>query len=448
MQLSFGAVAGLALWSAPLRRSIPLARARPGTWRARLVEPLLEGACASVAASIATAPVLAAHFRQLPLLGLVANVAGVPVGSALTVLATVAAVAAAFSPAAAWPALVAARPFARLLLALSDAAAAPSWSVLGVGTPGLGCGIAFYALAVLGTRARGATRGLAWAGAAIALLAPGPLRAAAARYRGGLELVQLYVGHGDAALLRLPDGSAVLVDAGGSPGGGPDPGARDVVPLLRDLGIRRIAIAFVSHPHPDHVLGLAAVAEAMPVDQVLSNGELGEGETRRVLSALAPREFPPGEVLQRGGVRFEALGGSREALGPNDASLVLRISLGATSFLFPGDVEPPGEAAAVARGGLASDVVKIPHHGSRRSSTPEFVAAARPSLAVVSMSAEGRYGFPHPEALARWREAGAAVLRTDAGAVRLLSDGKAVRRVPAEAILDPLAIARERSPPR
>ena len=445
LQLSFGAVAGLALWSAPLRRALPVPRPRPGTWRARLAEPLLQGACASVAASIATAPILAAHFRQLPLLGLVANVAGVPVGSALTVLATLAGLAAAVSPALAWPVLAVARPFAWTLLALSDAAAAPSWSVLGVGTPGLGFGLAFYGLAILGTRARSAVRWLAWAGAAVALLAPGPLRAAAARYRGGLELVQLYVGHGDAALLRLPDGSAVLVDAGGSPGGGPDPGARDVVPLLRDLGIRRIAVAFVSHPHPDHVLGLAAVAEAMPIDLVLSNGELGEGEARRVLSALSPREFPPGEVLQRGGVRFEALGGAREALGPNDASLVLRVGLGATSFLFPGDVEPPGEAAAVARGGLASDVVKIPHHGSRRSSTPEFVAAVRPRLAVVSMSAEGRYGFPHAEALARWREAGAAVLRTDAGAVRLLSDGKAVRIAPAAAILDPLAVALERT---
>jgi len=133
------------------------------------------------------------------------------------------------------------------------------------------------------------------------------------------------------------------------------------------------------------------------------------------------------------------------ALAPNDASLVLRVSYGATSFLFPGDVEGAGEAAAVARGSLASDVVKIPHHGSRRSSTSGFAAAVAPRLAVVSVGAGNRYGFPHEEALARWREVGALVLRTDEGAIRLLSDGRRVRRVPAGAALDPLAICRERT---
>jgi len=443
LQLSFAAVGGLALWAGPLRRALPLPRAPAGTWRARLAEPLAAGACASLAASIATAPVLAQHFRQLPLLGLLANVLGVPIGSALTVLATIAALLAAASPALAAPALLACRPLAAALLGLSDLAAAPTWSVLGVGAPGLAGALAFYALAFAGTRRRGAARALLWAGAALALLLPGPLRAAAARARGGLEVTFLYVGHGDSALLRLPDGSAVLVDAGGSPGGGPDPGARDVVPLLRDLGVRRVALAFASHPHPDHVLGLAAVADAMPIARLLSNGELGEGEARAVLTALAPEDFPPGASLERAGVRFEALGGERAGLLPNDASLVLRVTYGETSFLFPGDVEPAGEAAAVARGGLASDVVKIPHHGSRRSSTRPFVAAVRPRHAVVSNSAEGRYGFPHAEALARWRQAGAEVQRADAGAVRFLSDGRSVRRLPAADVLDPLAVLRE-----
>jgi competence protein ComEC len=253
------------------------------------------------------------------------------------------------------------------------------------------------------------------------------------------------VGQGDAALLRLPDGSAVLVDAGGAPDGGADPGARDVVPLLRDLGVRRLAAAFVSHPHPDHVLGLAAVTAAVPADRVFSNGDAGDGASRDVLAALGPLPLAPGEVWERAGVRFEALGGDRVALAPNDASLVLRVSYGATSFLFPGDVEGAGEAAAVARGSLASDVVKIPHHGSRRSSTSGFAAAVAPRLAVVSVGAGNRYGFPHEEALARWREVGALVLRTDEGAIRLLSDGRRVRRVPAGAALDPLAIRRERT---
>jgi competence protein ComEC len=444
LQLSFAAVAGLVGWAGPLRRRLPIAVPPRGSWRARVVEPLVAGACATAAASLATAPILALHFRQLPVLGLAANVAGLPLGTALTVLGALAAVAAAASPLAAAPVLVVAWPFASALLALSDATAAPSWSVVGLASPGLLGAGSCLALAFLGSRLRGAPRLAAWGAAGLCLLAPGTLRAGAARARGGLEVIFVSVGHGDATLLRLPDGSAVLVDAGGSPGGGPDPGARDVVPLLRDLGVRRLAAVFVSHPDPDHVLGLEAVATAVPIDLVFSNGDGGTGDARALLARLAPIALLPGDGWSRAGVRFDVLGGAREAFAPNDASMVLRVRYGETTFLLPGDVEADGEAAAVARGGLAADVVKVPHHGSRTSSTAAFVAAVRPRFAVVSVDAENRHGFPHPEPVARWRDVGAEVVRTDGGAVRFLSDGRSLRRVPAAAVLDPLAVLRER----
>lgn len=444
LQLSFAAVGGLVAWAGPMRRALPLARPPPGGWRARLLEPLVAGACASAAASLAAAPVLAFHFRQLPTLGLLANVAAVPIGSALTIAATLAAVAAAAAPALGAALLVAARPLASALLAVSDAAAAPRLATIGVGTPGLAGVAGFYVAAFLAMRARGGRRLLAWGVAAACLVAPAHLRATAASARGGLELLFISVGQGDAALLRLPDGSAVLVDAGGAPDGGADPGARDVVPLLRDLGVRRLAAAFVSHPHPDHVLGLAAVAEAFPIDVVFSNGAPGEGEAARVLDALAPIALAPGDGWARAGVRFDVLGGTRDRLGENDASLVLRVSYGDTALLFTGDVEAQGEAAAVARGGLDADVVKVPHHGSRTSSSEAFTRAVHPELAIVSVGRDNRFGFPHPEAVARWRATGATVLRTDEGAIRLLSDGRRVRRMPASATLDPLAILHER----
>ncbi len=445
-QLTFAAVAGLVLWAGPLRRRIPVTRPRPGTWRAWTLEPLLGGVCATLAASAATAPVLAFHFRQLPLLGLLANVAGVPIGSALTAVSSVAALVAAASPSLAAPLLLVDRPLATALLALSDAAAEPRWSVLGVASPGFAGAAACCAAALASSWLRGRARLAAATLAVLALVAPGPLRAAAARARGGLEVTFVSVGQGDAALLRLPDGSAVLVDAGGAADGGADPGARDLVPLLRDLGVSRLAAAFVSHPHPDHVLGLAAVARAFPPDVVFSNGDAGDGEAREVLAGLHPVALAPGDAWDRSGVRFEVLGGVAERLASNDASLVLRVSYGETAFLFPGDVEEAGEAAAVARGGLAADVIKVPHHGSRRSSTAPFTAAVRPRLAIASVGRRNRYGFPHEEAVDRWRAVGALVLRTDEGAIRLLSDGHHVRRVPAAA-LDPLAIWRERTQP-
>jgi competence protein ComEC len=443
-QLSFAAVAGLALWARPLRGRLPVARSRPGTWRARLLEPLLEGACATAAASIATAPVLAFHFRQLPLLGLPANVAAIPLGAGLTVLATAAGVAAAAWPPLAVPFLFAARPLATGLLGLSDLAAAPAWGVIGLGSPGLVGAIGAGLFALAACRCRRAARTLAWIAAAACLFLPAPLRAAAARARGGLEVIFLSVGQGDAALLRLPDGSAVLVDGGGAPGGGPDPGARHVVPLLRDLGVRRLAAIFVSHPHPDHVLGLAAVREAFPVGAAFSNGAAGEGEAREVFEQLAPVALLPGQGWARAGVRFDAVGGERAGLGENDASLVLRVSYGETALLFAGDLEGEGEAAAVARGGLRADVVKVPHHGSRSSSSADFIAAVGARSAVICAGTGNRFGFPHAEVLARWRRAGAQVVRTDQGAARFLSDGARLRRMPPDTVLDPLATWRER----
>jgi competence protein ComEC len=138
------------------------------------------------------------------------------------------------------------------------------------------------------------------------------------------------------------------------------------------------------------------------------------------------------------------VGGGAGELVENDASLVLRVAFGATAFLLPGDVEAAGEAAALAGGRtLAADVVKVPHHGSRTSSSGPFVAAVHPRWAAVSVGIGNRFGFPHPESLERWTAAGAAVARTDEGAIRFLSDGITVRRVDAGAVLDPIALWRE-----
>jgi competence protein ComEC len=445
LQLSLASVAGLVALAGPLRAALPVAPSAPGSWRARLAEPLLSGLCATVAASLATAPILALQFRRLPALGLVANLAGVPIGTALTATTALAAVVAAASPVAALPLLWLSWPLARGLLLVSDLAAAPSFAVLGVASPGptlalVACGAILLAPLLSGWR-----RWAAVAGFAACLTLPGPVRGAAAASRGRLEWILVSVGQGDASLLRLPDGAAVLIDGGGTFPGGPDPGARDLVPLLRDLGVTRLAAVVLSHPHPDHVLGLASVAAALPVERLLTGeAELTELARGALAGLPAPQPLRPGQAWERAGVRFEAVGGERGELTENDASLVLRVSFGTTAWLFPGDVEAAGEAAALAGGrALSADVVKVPHHGSRTSSTQPFVAAVRPGWAAVSVGVGNRFGFPHAETVARWREAGAEVVRTDEGAIRFLSDGAEVRRVPAETVLDPLALWRE-----
>ncbi len=445
LQLSLASVAGLVTLAGPLRRAMPVAAPMRGSWRARLQEPLLSGLCATLAASLATAPILALHFRRLPALGLLANLAGIPIGTALTGVTALAALLAAVSPLAAQPLLWLSWPLARALLLVSDLAAAPRFAVLGVASPGPLLALLACGLILLAPMLRGWRRGLAVAGFVACLALPGPVRAAASAARGQLEWIVISVGQGDSSLLRLPDGSAVLIDGGGTFPGGPDPGERDVAPLLLDLGVSRLSEVVISHPHPDHILGLASVAAAVHVERVVTGEGSFGAEAMAALATLPPlTRLRPGQGWERAGVRFEAVSGPVGDMVENDASLVLRVSYGATAFLFTGDVEGAGEAAALEGGRtLAADVVKVPHHGSRTSSSAAFVAAVHPRWAAVSLGVGNRFGFPHAEAIDRWRGIGATILRTDEGAIRFVSDGVLVRQLPAAPVVDPLALWRE-----
>jgi len=173
------------------------------------------------------------------------------------------------------------------------------------------------------------------------------------------------------------------------------------------------------------------VARALPIERLVLGGGTPPEAVRTALAALpTPERLRRGQGWSRAGVRFEALSEEDPALTENDASLVLRVEHGATAFLFPGDLEGAGEAALLAASGgrLRVDVVKVAHHGSRTSSGAAFVAATRPRFAVAELGAGNRYGFPHPEAVSAWQGVGATFLRTDDGAVRLLSDGRTVVR--------------------
>ena len=152
---------------------------------------------------------------------------------------------------------------------------------------------------------------------------------------------------------------------------------------------------------------------------------------RKTMLAMTLAAAVPLAALAQGGPPPGA-----EGFTENEASLVLRVRYGATAFLFPGDLEGAGEAALLESCDLSADVVKVPHHGSRTASSAPLVAAAHPRWAVVSLSRHNPFGFPHPQAVRRWEEGGAEVLRTDRGAVRFWSDGRTVRRVDPAGALD------------
>ncbi|WP_132986310.1 DNA internalization-related competence protein ComEC/Rec2 [Luteimonas terricola] len=236
---------------------------------------------------------------------------------------------------------------------------------------------------------------------------------------GEVELVVLDVGQGSALLLRTA-GHAMLYDMGPAIRDGYDAGERAVVPALHALGVRRLDMLVLSHGDADHAGGLDAVRRRFPARRLLApEGVDIEGAS----------ECMAGSGWQRDGVRFRFLHPPLHFpyLG-NESSCVLRIESAHGTILLPGDIGEAIEQRLVGRGpeDLPADVVLVPHHGSRHSSTAGFVAATSPRLALVSAGHGNRFGHPDPQVVARWQAGGAEVLETPAGGavrVRLTEDG-------------------------
>ena len=430
LQLSFTAVLALVLLAPQLRALLPIALPDPrraGRWRRgldRLREAVLGVCAASAAVTIASIPLVATAFHRISLVGWVTNVVALPVASVLTLASAVTAGVFCVSPPLAAAPLWVASLAARALLALVRAGAAVPLGTLS--SPGFPwpATVAF----VLGLL--GVALGVRRAGWVVALAFAAVLGRPLLGPRPPLELTALPVGHGD-ALLVSSGGAHLLVDGGGVPDG-IDPGARVVLPYLRERGIRRLDAVALSHPHPDHALGLLTVLREVPADRLWLPAGVERGPLVDALLAAAGRArvewLSAGERRTLGDAIVRVLSPPRDASTlrtVNDRSLVLHLSAAGRSLLLPGDA---GAAAEAELPLLASTVVKVPHHGSRTSSSPRLVSSTEAWLALFSDGRGNRFGLPAPEVVERWRASGAEILRTDvSGAIRVSLDESGVR---------------------
>ncbi len=248
---------------------------------------------------------------------------------------------------------------------------------------------------------------------------------------GVLTVEMLDVGQGDSILITSPGGKRVLIDAGIR--------GADVVGRLKARGVEGLDLVIATHPHADHIGGMADVLHGLPVRFYTDNGLPHTTRTyQAVMDAVEEEEitYRPAERGQSyrldDGARVEVLfpdgvplRNTRSDLNSN--SVVVRLTHGDDCFLFMGDAEDPTEQALLHDGVKPCGVLKVAHHGSSHSTSAAWLRAIEPTIALVSVGAENRYGHPDGDTLARLESAGATVFRTDLdGALLLESDGHRV----------------------
>jgi competence protein ComEC len=297
---------------------------------------------------------------------------------------------------------------------------------------------------------------LSWAGACVvALVGVETLTVRQHSAQRGRDLARLRVttldvGQGDSTLVDLPDGRLMLIDGGGFVGSPLDPGERVILPVLRARRRDHVDILVLSHPHPDHFGGLLSVADGVSIDELWYGGE-SEGDSDNAGSGRSQSLGPHARLIEKlraNGVRLrdakelcsaspDAQGYSIEVLAPcpgvsaeqsaNDNSLVLRVRVGKHAALFTGDAERWAERRLLERrpDQLRADFLKVGHHGSRTSSSPDFIARVQPRVASISCGIRNRFGHPHAETLATLERAGVHTLRLDhTGGVQWQSNGE------------------------
>ena len=448
-QLSFAAMLGISVYVERIHE-----RLAPQPEASGLRSATVGAVGVSVAATLATAPLVALHFGQVPLVGL---------PTTLLVLSAVP-FALVFHAAAAFVGLVsdfAALPFGWLawlfssyVIRIVSAFARVPAATFSLGEAGAALVWAYYValcgltLALTGylpwrsciPKSRPVVdlvqrASLPWQLTAVALGAACLVWIAALNQPSGrLRVVFADVGQGDMTVITTPAGHRIVVD------GGPDPlRAAEVLGSEFPFWEQSVDLVVLTHPHRDHISGLNEILRRFTVESVLERRQEFDAPEQTAWADLVEAEgaktidaFPGLQLSFSDGVIVEALGPPAPLLSGTESdvdngSVIVRVVYGDRSFIVTGDVFNEGEAWLVGSGQrLASDVLKVAHHGSQTSSTQAFLDAVDPGAAVISSGQDNRFGHPHPDVVGRLKAAvgGSQVFTTaESGSLTFETDG-------------------------
>ena len=388
-------------------------------------------------AIVGTAPITAAHFNQIAIAGFVANLVIIPLlGSAAVLLGLATAVLVFVHEGLASLLVLGAGVVAQVAGWIVNVISAWPYAAFDVVTPSLFELVLIYGIGAclfLGLQSSTPVRYVLPVLFSV-LLADCAYWTWQRFFRQDLRVTFLDVGQGDAAVVEFPGSRVMVIDGGGFASPTFDSGEAIIAPFLWGRKIGRVDTLVMSHPQLDHYGGLAFLAKHFGPSEFWSSGEEADSERFErlrntleragVVTRVVCRDSPPVSVS---GVRIGVLHPPCQARGldTNSASVVLRLSHGDIDFLLPGDIEADGEKVLLESGQtIHSEILKVPHHGSRSSSTAAFVQAVLPQVAIASLGLHNRFGFPASEVVQRYRGRGTELLRTDRdGAVSVISDG-------------------------
>ena len=235
---------------------------------------------------------------------------------------------------------------------------------------------------------------------------------------GKLHVHFLDVGQGDATLIVTPNGKQIVID------GGPNVRALEHLGTYMPFFDRTIENLVLTHPDADHLTALPDILERYTVASItLAGTEKHTARYQSVLHQIETKNIPivwsnPNlRITSTDGVALEMIWpDAQSSVGiknANDASVTLMLHYGDVRILFPGDIEEWAEKEILASGkNIAADILKVPHHGSRTSSSTGFLLAVQPTTAIVSAGADNRFGHPHPDVVQRYESMGIPIRNT------------------------------------